>query len=115
MVYIEIPYIEDLSMWMRGLQGLMAGGKVLEEVRIVSRGGMRTITKTKNNGIGGETDFEPDGIEKVRFKIQEPCNRCVDVRVSTNPTIGAETRDKVKVRDRKKIRGSISGNLSFGE
>ena len=42
MVYVEVPCVEDV--WVRSLQGLMAGSEILKEGRVVSMI-RRTVTK----------------------------------------------------------------------
>ena len=81
----------------------------------VARKLQRTVTKAKNNSDSGKTNFQPEDIEIRRFKIHEPCNRCVYVTVCTNPTITAKTRIKIIVRDVERVRGSITGQLCFRE
>jgi len=68
----------------------------------------KTVTETKENGRGGQTNFEPQDIKIWRCKIHESCNRCVDVTVGTDPTLRAETGDKIIVGDVERIRGSIT-------
>ena len=67
-----------------------------------------TVAETEYDSSSGKTDFEPYGIIVRRFKIHEPCNRCIDVIVSTNSSIGAETRNEIIVRDLKGVGGSIT-------
>ena len=70
-------------MWVGSLQGLMAGGKVMEEGRVVRRRCIRAVTKAENVSFERKTNFKPVYVKKVRFKIHEPCNRCVSVTVSS--------------------------------
>ena len=84
-MYIEISYIEDFSMWVRSLQGLMAGGKVMEEGTVVCRC-IRTVTKAEDNCFGRKTNFKPEDVKNIRFKFRESCNRCIGVAVSSYST-----------------------------
>ena len=68
----------------------MAGGKVMEEGRVVSRRCIRTITKAENNSFGRKANFKPEDVENIRFKIHESCNRCVGVTVSSYSTFRTE-------------------------
>ena len=67
-----------------------------------------TVAETENNSGSGKTDFEPNGIKVRRFKSHEPCNRSIDVIVSTNSSLVAETRNEIVVRDLKGVGGSIT-------
>ena len=89
-IYIEIPYTEDFSEWVGSLQGVMAGGKVKEEGRVVYRRCIGAVTKAENNSFGRKTDFEPEDIKEARLKIHESCNRCVGVTVSSYSTFREE-------------------------
>ena len=84
------------------------------KVRTV-RIGIGTVTETENDSSSGKTDFQPNGIKVRRFKSREPCNRCIDVIVCTNSSLGTKTRNEVVVRDLKGVSGSIIRNLSLGE
>ena len=92
----------------------MAGSKILKESR-VARKLQRTVTKAKNNSDSGKTNFQPEDIEIRRFKIHEPCNRCVYVTVCTNSAIKTKARIEIIVRDIERVRGSIAGQLCFRE
>ena len=67
-----------------------------------------TVAETENDSSSRKTDFEPYGIKVRRFKSHKPCNRCVNVVVCTNSSLGAETRNKVVVGDLKGVGGSIT-------
>ena len=56
MVYIEIPNIEDLSIWVRSLQGLMAGSQVVEKRKMIEIG-IRTVAETDNQSLSRKTDL----------------------------------------------------------
>ena len=77
------------------------------KVRMV-RISVGTVAETEYDSSSGKTDFEPNSIIVRRFKIHEPCNRCIDVIVSTDSSIGAETRDEIIVGDLKGVGGSIT-------
>ena len=67
-----------------------------------------TVAETDNDSSSGKTDFEPNGIKVWRFKIHEPCNRCVDVIVCTNSSLQTKTKNEVAERDMKGVGGSIT-------
>ena len=77
------------------------------KVRMV-RISVGTVAETENDSSSRKTDFEPNGIKDRRFKIHEPCNRCVNVIVRTNTSFGAKTRDKVIVGDLEGVSGNIT-------
>ena len=77
------------------------------KVRMV-RISLGTVAETENDSSSGKTDSEPNGIKIRRFKSHDPCNRCIDVKVCTNSSLGTKTRNKVVVRDLKRVSGSIT-------
>ena len=77
------------------------------KVRMV-RISIGTVAETEYDSGSRKTDFEPNGIKVRRFKIHEPCNRCVDVIVCTYSSLRTKTRNEVVVRDLKGIGGSIT-------
>ena len=113
-MYIKIPYVENLSMWVGGKQRLMTEGEIVEECREICR--VRgAVTEAKKDGRGTEVDFEPEGIKARRFKVSESCKRSIDVTVGTHSTLVAETRVKVIVGDTERVMGGIHGQLGFRE
>ena len=67
-----------------------------------------TVAETGNDSSSGKTDSEPIEIKVGRFKSRDPCNRCIDVKVCTNSSLGTKTRNEVVVRDLKRVSGSIT-------
>ena len=66
------------------------------------------VTKAEKNMLSGKRDTKPKNVKVRRFKKREPCNRCVDVIVSTDTPFITETRNKVIVGDVKGSSGSIT-------
>ena len=65
----------------------------------------RAIAKSKNDSSCRKIYFKPENTKVGRFKIHEPCNRCVYVTVSADPTFRMKARVKVIVGDLERVRG----------
>ena len=77
--------------------------KIFKEVSRLKR----VVTKTKNYSNCREIHFEPQNIKVERFKIHDPCNRCIYVTVSTETTFRTKMRVKVIVGDLGRVRGIL--------
>lgn len=70
MVYTEIPYIEDFSLLVRGLQEIMTRGQYLNKgsmVKITMLGiSMGIVTETEDDSISWKTYLEANGIKVQR-------------------------------------------------
>ena len=63
--------------------------------------------------FSGKEDAEPKSVKVRRFKVHEPCYRCVDVIVSTYTPFETETWNNTIVGDIIEIRGSFTCQLGF--
>ena len=81
----------------------MTGSNIIKEGEKVDRI-RRAIAKVKNDSNCREIYFKPGNIEERRFKIHEPCNRCVYVIVSIDTTFTTKTRIKVIVEDLERVK-----------
>src|SRR5678815_2788671 len=88
-VYIEIPQIEDLSIWMRRYNSLVRSSKIFKEgVKICSI--RRTVAEAQDYCSRRKKDFEPQNIEVRRFEIHETCYRSINVYIGTHSTLQTE-------------------------
>src|SRR5678815_2986378 len=80
-VYIEIPQIEDLSIWMRRFNSLVRSSKIFKKgVEICSV--RRTVAEAQDYCSRRKKDFKPQNIEVRRFEILEKCYRLSLIHIS---------------------------------
>src|SRR5678815_5695241 len=88
-VYIEIPQIEDLSIWMRRYNSFVRSSKIFKKgVKICSV--RRTVAEAQDYCSRRKKDFKPQNIEVRRFEILKTCYMSVYVYIGIYSTLQTE-------------------------